>query len=562
MALSDQFPVGLRVLVVDDDTTCLKILEQMLRRCLYSVTLCSKATVALNLLRERRGCFDVVLSDVHMPDMDGYKLLEHVGLEMDLPVIMISGDGRTSTVMRGIKQGACDYLIKPIRLEELKNIWQHVVRKRWNECKEREHSDSLKDTDRHRQGYDDCDYASSVNDGAEGTLKAHKKKIGPMEDDNGELENDDSSTSKKPRLVWSVELHQQFVSAVNQLGLDKAVPKRILEVMNVPGLTRENVASHLQKFRLYLKRLSCVAQQQVGVPHLFCGPLEQNMKFASLGTFDVQSPTSGQIPSQALAALHAELFKQSTGNLSSSLMDQPALVPSSLQRFTCFPIEQGAPFVEPLVKCQFYTSKPFSQSSMYSGDALSFGVWPTNSLGTAVSSGSLEGVGTQNTDLFVDVSRQQQLQQQPLLPETSQSSIVQPSCLLACSQPSRNFQGDGGVGFVNHDSSFSQSSFIDYSMAARSNNSSVAVRQNYDLSACSPHGSASQSMSPCSINTGGGTSQQDQSTTMASAATTQLLRLAPDVSNVLSSCTTKSSQLLDHGSLANIGFAGKGSFFP
>ena len=35
MVVPDQFPVGLRVLVVDDDTTCLRILEQMLRRCLY-----------------------------------------------------------------------------------------------------------------------------------------------------------------------------------------------------------------------------------------------------------------------------------------------------------------------------------------------------------------------------------------------------------------------------------------------------------------------------------------------------------------------------------------------
>jgi two-component response regulator (ARR-B family) len=54
---------------------------------LIAVTTCSQATAALKLLRERKGCFDVVLSDVHMPDMDGFKLLELVGLEMDLPVI-------------------------------------------------------------------------------------------------------------------------------------------------------------------------------------------------------------------------------------------------------------------------------------------------------------------------------------------------------------------------------------------------------------------------------------------------------------------------------------------
>ncbi|KAI8020926.1 Two-component response regulator ORR21 [Camellia lanceoleosa] len=265
-AVPDQFPAGLRVLVVDDDTTCLRILEQMLRRCMYLVTTCSQATVALNLLRERKGCFDVVLSDVHMPDMDGFKLLELVGLEMDLPVIMMSADGTTSAVMRGIRHGACDYLIKPIREEELKNIWQHVVRKKWSENKEHEHSGSLDDTDRHKRGSDDAEYASSVNEETEGLLKTQKKRREAKDEDDGELENDDSATAKKPRVVWSVELHQQFVGAVNQLGIDKAVPKRILELMNVPGLTRENVASHLQKFRLYLKRLSGVAQQG-GIPN-------------------------------------------------------------------------------------------------------------------------------------------------------------------------------------------------------------------------------------------------------------------------------------------------------
>ena len=39
-------------------------------------------------------------------------------------------------------------------------------------------------------------------------------------------------------------------------GVKKAVPKTILQLMNVEGMTRENVASHLQKYRLYLKRLA------------------------------------------------------------------------------------------------------------------------------------------------------------------------------------------------------------------------------------------------------------------------------------------------------------------
>jgi YesN/AraC family two-component response regulator len=57
--------------------------------CLYvlPVTTCGRATEALELLREDKDKFDLVISDVYMPDMNGFKLLELVGLEMDLPVI-------------------------------------------------------------------------------------------------------------------------------------------------------------------------------------------------------------------------------------------------------------------------------------------------------------------------------------------------------------------------------------------------------------------------------------------------------------------------------------------
>lgn len=54
---------------------------------MFTVTKCNKAETALSVLREHKNEFDIVISDVHMPDMDGFELLKHITSEMDLPVI-------------------------------------------------------------------------------------------------------------------------------------------------------------------------------------------------------------------------------------------------------------------------------------------------------------------------------------------------------------------------------------------------------------------------------------------------------------------------------------------
>ncbi|KAJ6890878.1 hypothetical protein NC651_024398 [Populus alba x Populus x berolinensis] len=564
---SDQFPAGLRVLVVDDDITCLRLLEKMLCRCLYNVTTCSQATAALKLLRERKGCFDVVLSDVHMPDMDGFKLLELVGLEMDLPVIMMSADGRTSAVMRGISHGACDYLIKPIREEELKNIWQHVIRKKWNENKEQEHSGSFEDNDWYKRGSDDTENASSVNEGAEGVLKGQKKRNIAKEEDDNELEIDDPSASKKPRVVWSVELHQQFVSAVNQLGIDKAVPKRILELMNVPGLTRENVASHLQKFRLYLKRLSGVAQQG-GISNTFCAPLDSNVKVNPLGRFDIQAlAASSQIPPQTLAALHAELFGRPTGSLVTTV-DQPALLQASMQGPKCIPVEHAVAFGQPLVKCQSNISKHFPRNVISVEDVASgFGAWSSNSVGTVGSSSNLGGMNSQNSNMLMDIL-QQQPPQQSSLSEPSRSINVQPSCLVVPSQSPATFQAGNSPASVDQNCSYNRSAMIDYNLlSAQSNNSSLNIGQilNGDLKTTGVSGySGSVSispLSPCSVDPDN-TSQQGRSSTMAIRAVRQLPGLGPNISNFQGSYSAKSSEVLDQRPLRNLGFVAKCTSIP
>ncbi|KAK8344721.1 hypothetical protein V6Z11_A07G098500 [Gossypium hirsutum] len=257
---NDEFPIGIRVLAVDDDPTCLLLLETLLRRCKYNVTTTNQAITALKLLRQNK--FDLVISDVHMPDMDGFKLLELVGLEMDLPVIMLSANGDTNVVMKGITHGACDYLLKPVRIEELNNIWQHVVRRKRFERKDRYNSD--------RQDKLRADSGEAVGMGSIGNNGKLKKKRKDQDEDeerdeNGHHNNEDPSFRKKSRVVWSAELHSKFVAAVNQLGMKNATPKKILELMNVQKLTTQNVGSHLQKFRLYLKRISCAANQEVNI---------------------------------------------------------------------------------------------------------------------------------------------------------------------------------------------------------------------------------------------------------------------------------------------------------
>ncbi|PWA64628.1 CheY-like superfamily [Artemisia annua] len=245
------FPDGLRVLAVDDDSTSLMILKKMLETCKYKVTTCTRAADALSILRRDKNAYDVVLSDVHMPDRDGFKLLVDIGLEMDLPVIMMSADEKLSVVMKGVIHGACDYLIKPVGMEALRNIWQHVIRKKNEVPKDLE-----------------------------------------------------LSTSLKPRVVWTQELHSEFVNAVNRIGYEKAVPKKILELMNIPGLTRENVASHLQKYRIYLKRIYKEHESDPNNTLLKGNPGAGYRSVASLSEQEFQALVANGhiVPAQSLAA--------------------------------------------------------------------------------------------------------------------------------------------------------------------------------------------------------------------------------------------------------------------
>ncbi|GAB2300231.1 hypothetical protein Dimus_034269 [Dionaea muscipula] len=240
-AVADGFPVGLRVLVVCDDSLRPTMEDALVRECQYKVEMTDEEMVAVEMLKENK--FDIVISDVQRSDMDGFKLLQHVGHEFAPPVVMLSEKDDCKLTMEWIRHGAADCLLKPVRIQDLKNIWQHVVRK--NRLLDRRML--AKEGGRKGQVLSTI----AVGQDVEHHLSRKRKCL-----INGEIKEDEDAdtTKKKQRFVWTPEMHEKFVSVVNKLGIDKAFPKKILSLMNVEGLTRENVASHLQKYRISLKK--------------------------------------------------------------------------------------------------------------------------------------------------------------------------------------------------------------------------------------------------------------------------------------------------------------------
>ncbi|KMZ60250.1 hypothetical protein ZOSMA_5G01150 [Zostera marina] len=250
----EAFAQGVKVLLVDDDTTCLKVVGKMLQCCKYNVTSCSEPKGALDLLFKKKTHFDLVLTDIGMPEIDGFMLLDRIRHELDLPVIMMSADNHFETIVKGIANGATFYMTKPLKMDMLSTIWQHVLRMSDDKLLDASKILSLKYNGKLKDRNKGTGFGGSRFNIDDYSKKRREEEIDKEEDDEDVEENDDSA-KKKRRILWTTDLHEKFIKAVNRIGIHRVVPKKILEIIDAPGLTRENVASHLQKYRLYLKRV-------------------------------------------------------------------------------------------------------------------------------------------------------------------------------------------------------------------------------------------------------------------------------------------------------------------
>ncbi|KAL4362593.1 hypothetical protein GQ457_04G038180 [Hibiscus cannabinus] len=124
--------MALRVLLVEADDSTRQIVAALLRKCNYSVSAVPDGLKAWEILKAKPHSIDLILTEVDLPSISGFALLtlimEHE-ICKSIPVIMMSSQDSIGMVYKCMLRGAADYLVKPIRRNELRNLWQHVWRR-------------------------------------------------------------------------------------------------------------------------------------------------------------------------------------------------------------------------------------------------------------------------------------------------------------------------------------------------------------------------------------------------------------------------------------------------
>uniref|UniRef100_A0A0E0LQ58 Response regulatory domain-containing protein n=1 Tax=Oryza punctata TaxID=4537 RepID=A0A0E0LQ58_ORYPU len=149
----------IKVLLVESDDSTRQVVSALLRHCMYEgLSLLSSSyhlshfcctpflsvylfifipaengQQAWTYLEDMQNSIDLVLTEVVVPGVSGISLLSRImnhNICKNVPVIMMSSNDAMGTVFKCLSKGAVDFLVKPIRKNELKNLWQHVWRRR------------------------------------------------------------------------------------------------------------------------------------------------------------------------------------------------------------------------------------------------------------------------------------------------------------------------------------------------------------------------------------------------------------------------------------------------
>ncbi|MHC0035405.1 response regulator transcription factor [Pseudoneobacillus sp. C159] len=116
-----------QILLVEDDSEIARIVCDHLRRKGYKVSWASTGKEGWDDFQH--SSYQLVLVDLMLPEMDGFQLLKHIRLQSDVPILILSAKINEDDKVRGLKDGADDYLTKPFSLRELEARVESLLRR-------------------------------------------------------------------------------------------------------------------------------------------------------------------------------------------------------------------------------------------------------------------------------------------------------------------------------------------------------------------------------------------------------------------------------------------------
>jgi len=120
-----------RFLIVDDFSTMRRIVRNLLKEIGFNnAEEAEDGVVALNLLKN--GKFDFVVSDINMPNMDGFTLLKNIRADASLkgiPVLMVTAEAKKEDIVNAAQNGANGYIVKPFTKATLEEKVQKIMQK-------------------------------------------------------------------------------------------------------------------------------------------------------------------------------------------------------------------------------------------------------------------------------------------------------------------------------------------------------------------------------------------------------------------------------------------------
>jgi len=108
-----------KILIIDDEPDMLKLLSMIIReKTAYEITTTNNPVEAVELAKT--GGFDLIISDLKMPGLDGIEIIEAVKrVDVDIPVIIITAYGTVESASEAMQKGGFDFITKPFRKEQI-----------------------------------------------------------------------------------------------------------------------------------------------------------------------------------------------------------------------------------------------------------------------------------------------------------------------------------------------------------------------------------------------------------------------------------------------------------